>query len=366
MIRKKGYYRIFFILLLCLCFRVVAGTNLIRNGGFEEDYMGSVAMWSYDAFLETEDAVRFYINEADSHSGNRSLAIANILPNDSRAIQWVGVKPDTFYRLSCWIKIVEADADKTGANITVLGLKNTSRDLRDTGSHWEHVVVYGKTGPDQEELPVVVRLGFYGQLTTGIAYYDDIAIEETAEVPGEHVIDFSTGNYLQKTELTKKPGLYAVAVIVTAAIILLSGIIAFLFFKTDAPAKAIRFLKSRFFLKRYGGEKRRYIRKRRELDVAITRRIAGGYTKTVNLRTRDISLGGAFVKTDDLSLFRINGTVVIEIEYKNTVVLKCRAEVVRSEVVKNRFNRIVKKGFGIRFIDPSSENLKRLGSVLNV
>jgi hypothetical protein len=152
--------------------------NLLLNGGFEQDELRMLAMWSTEAYLYSEDAVRFFATEQACYSGRRSLAIANLKPNDSRAVQWVKVRPNTLYRLSCRILAQQVEAGSVGANISVLGSTSAAGDLRDTGGRWEHVELYGRTGPSQESLGVLVRLGFYGSLASGVALFDDVRLEE--------------------------------------------------------------------------------------------------------------------------------------------------------------------------------------------
>ena len=98
-----------------------------------------LAMWSTEAYLYSEDAVRFFTTEQMRYSGRRSLVIANLQPNDARAVQWVKVKPGTLYRLSCRIMAQQVEAGTVGANISVLGSTSAAGDLRDTGGRWEYV-----------------------------------------------------------------------------------------------------------------------------------------------------------------------------------------------------------------------------------
>ena len=168
--------------------------DLLQNGGFEQDELRMLAMWSTEAYLYSEDAVRFFTTEQLRYSGRRSLVIANLKPNDARAVQWVKVKPNTLYRLSCRIMAQKVEAGSVGANISVLGSTSAAGDLRDTGNRWEYVELYGRTGPAQESLGVLMRLGFYGSLAKGIALFDDARLEEVGAVPAAaagKVIDFA-------------------------------------------------------------------------------------------------------------------------------------------------------------------------------
>ena len=152
--------------------------NLAANGGFELEELGSVAMWSTSAWVQSDEAVRFFVTSDTKHGGSRSFAIANLQPNDSRAMQWISVKPGTNYRLSCWIYAQGIETPSIGANISVLGATLAAGDLRDTGGKWQLVELYGKTGPQQQAIAVLARLGFHGSLATGLALFDDFTVEE--------------------------------------------------------------------------------------------------------------------------------------------------------------------------------------------
>jgi hypothetical protein len=157
--------------------------NLVRNSGFENDELGMLSMWTTEALVHTDEAVRFFATDQARHSGRRSFAIANLQPNDSRAVQWVVVKPDTLYKLSAWVTVHGMVSGGTGANISVLGSTTAAGGLKDTGGKWRLVELYGRTGPAQTALAVLVRLGFYGSPSKGIALFDDVSLEEAAAVP---------------------------------------------------------------------------------------------------------------------------------------------------------------------------------------
>ncbi|WJH34897.1 glycosyltransferase 87 family protein [Paenibacillus sp. CC-CFT747] len=101
------------------------------------------------------------------------------------------MKPNTTYRLSGFLRAEQADPSAKGANLSVIGPLETSADYKDTKGEWQYVELYGRTGPEQNELKVAVRLGGYGSLTKGTAYFDDIAFEEVSQVPaGVKAISF--------------------------------------------------------------------------------------------------------------------------------------------------------------------------------
>ena len=123
---------------------------------------------------------------ADGGSGSDPavyVRVQNKLPNDSRWRQRVTVKPDTIYRLAAKVRAAGVEPGKTGANLSVLGLMETSISLYDTSGAWETVELYGKTGPSQETADILLRLGGYGSENVGIADFAEVSMTETAEAP---------------------------------------------------------------------------------------------------------------------------------------------------------------------------------------
>ena len=225
---------------------VARGTaaELIQNGGFEQEELGSVAMWSTSAWVPTDEAVRFFVTSDAKHGGSRSFAIANLQPNDSRLMQWIAVKPGTHYRISCWVYAQGIDTPSIGANISVLGATVAAGDVRDTAGTWQLVELYGKTGPRQKAIAVLARLGFYGSLATGLALFDDFSVEELPGPPaGKTVTSLDTTDMVVIQPLPSAPdetpttergrGLGAVAIapatVIVLALLVLAAIVVAVF-----------------------------------------------------------------------------------------------------------------------------------------
>jgi len=166
--------------------------NVALNGSFEELGGDGPADWTRDVHVAGEATSRLTVGEGDAHSGSRFVTIESFRPNDAKWTQTVAVKPDTLYKLSCWIRVERAgSAQAVGANVSVLGVVATSPDLRSAGD-WRRVELVGRTGADQRQLTVAVRLGGYGSLNVGKADFDDFRLEELAEAPaGARVASFA-------------------------------------------------------------------------------------------------------------------------------------------------------------------------------
>ncbi len=155
--------------------------NFILNGSFEKVSAGLPDFWTTDVWQKGDTV--FLSEKEDAFSGDCFVTIKSGQPNDSKLLQRVKVDPDTCYRLSCWIKAYGADVGKKGANITVLGILDTSPDFTDTRGEWEYTDLYVKTGPRQKEMTVSLRLGGYGSINRGTASFDEVRLEQIEDIP---------------------------------------------------------------------------------------------------------------------------------------------------------------------------------------
>jgi Gpi18-like mannosyltransferase len=159
-----------------------AAANLATNPGFEENQ--GIAGWSEYIWDQNEGVSRIVMDNAVMHSGKASICIINNSPNDSRAQQQIKVSGNRFYKLSCWIKTENVGLDAKGANLSIEGLINTSKDIQATAG-WEQVEIYGKTGDRQTSFVLTLGVGGYNSLNQGRAWFDDVLVEEVDSIPSD-------------------------------------------------------------------------------------------------------------------------------------------------------------------------------------
>lgn len=165
--------------------------NLLRNGSFEKADGPLPAQWTTETWQDKGDNVKFAIDTSNAYDGKNSVRIDNLAAEDAKLIQKVRVEPRSVYRLSAHIKVDSVGPDHRGACISVLGIIESSDDIRATHGRWVQTEVYGRTGPKQHELSVCGRLGFYGNTNYGRAWFDDMRLEKLGHAPiGAHVMDF--------------------------------------------------------------------------------------------------------------------------------------------------------------------------------
>ncbi len=98
--------------------------------------------------------------------------------------------------------------------------------------------------------------------------------------------------------------------------------------------------------------KRKDERKRIGITTIIKRPDAGGGYTIMEFMSIDLSLGGVFVSTEDLSLFELGEEVEILVDTLNDKLYEGTARVVRSARVFSEKNEITDSGFGLMFKNP--------------
>ncbi len=166
----------------------LADTGLLQNGGFDEVAKdGLPEEWFYEAWF-TEEALGFARVEAEE--GNNAVYLfAGPGGNDARVCQTVKVKANSYYKLTCRVK-TEDIAGGAGANLSVVGSLAKSAGVFGTSEGWTTLELVGKTAKGQKELTVCVRVGGYGALSEGGAWFDDVNMEKLASFSGD-AVDFS-------------------------------------------------------------------------------------------------------------------------------------------------------------------------------
>lgn len=186
---KKWLFLALALLIAFAAVPVLAEAELIANGGFDEVAAegGLPEEWKYESWF-TEEALG--LARVDMLDGNNAAYIfCGSGGNDVRLYQTIKVKANSYYKLTCRIK-TDNVAGGAGANISVNGSLAKSEGVMGTSEGWVEVQLVGKTEKGQKELAVCVRLGGYGALSEGSAWFDDVQVEKLQSFSGD-AADFS-------------------------------------------------------------------------------------------------------------------------------------------------------------------------------
>ncbi|MFA6309459.1 MAG: glycosyltransferase family 39 protein [Clostridia bacterium] len=178
------------LLLFVFAFIIVFGSNVcanqtlkIQNPGFEEASSGKADFWIENAWNKAAGYTTYKVDATVHHSGKSSGLIDNTNKNDARYEQAIRVDANSYYKFSCWIKTENIGKDSKGANISAVGILETSNQINGTNNQWQHAVLYGKTADGQSSLSLTLGVGGYGSENTGKAWFDDVTVEKLDQLP---------------------------------------------------------------------------------------------------------------------------------------------------------------------------------------
>lgn len=164
-----------------------SSANLLQNPGFEElDEDGMPVGWKTDAYLNLE-GITFYSVSDDAVTGEHSAQIENLDYNDARFSQTVAVEPNSFYRLSGYVKAWDTLDEGLGGNVSIKDVYVFSESVYDSQDDWVYVEMYGVTNTNQHELTVFARLGGYSGESIGVARIDDLSLVKV-DAPPEGIV----------------------------------------------------------------------------------------------------------------------------------------------------------------------------------
>ncbi|MEE1200584.1 MAG: phospholipid carrier-dependent glycosyltransferase [Christensenellales bacterium] len=196
---RKIFCALCVIFLLTAALPALAETNLITNGDFSDYTNDLPANWIREVWY-TDEGVSTLTVDPDGYEGS-CISVCNFSENDARFAQTVTVKPDTLYRVSAMCRAEGIGTEGMGATLSVKDTFVYSNVLNDTDGEWMPLELYGRTGADQNQLTLYARVGGYGMLSTGSAWFDNIELTEIDEAPqGVNVSMLSTPTPTAKLE----------------------------------------------------------------------------------------------------------------------------------------------------------------------
>lgn len=203
---RKSISILLLIVALFLAPTALAEDNLIKNGGFEQVSGAMPDEWTRGMWVNTLGASYLELAEDTPHTGQIGVLVENVQENDARFEQTLSVKPQTIYKLTAYVMAEDVNPEAKGANISFADVYGTSRELYDTNGEWEELTIYGRTGKGQKQLTVMLRVGGYGSLNTGRAWFDDVSLVKVDTVPDDAVYyDLATPEPVKEATV-REPG----------------------------------------------------------------------------------------------------------------------------------------------------------------
>ena len=156
-----------------------AAQNLLQNGDFAKGSEDQPDEWRTEAWIQKPDA--FVCHWHAPKNGPAELEVDNLQANDGRWKQPLSLGPG-WYQLSVDIRTEDVGAKEDGASISVMEDGINSPDVKGT-SGWQRKSLYLKVGAGGADIDVALRVGGFGSLNTGRAFFRNAVLEKIDAPP---------------------------------------------------------------------------------------------------------------------------------------------------------------------------------------
>jgi hypothetical protein len=146
--------------------------NLLLNGDFAKGSEDQPDLWRTEAWINKPDA---FLAHWHSYPDKPSeLEVDNLQADDGRWMQSLTVQPG-WYQLSVDLRTENVGAKESGATISVMEDGIMSADIHGT-TDWQRVTLYLKVGGHGADIDVALRIGGFGSLNTGKAFFRNASL----------------------------------------------------------------------------------------------------------------------------------------------------------------------------------------------
>jgi len=154
--------------------------NLILNGDLAKGSEQQPDDWRTEAWVNEPAAFAYtWIHPQNGAPGQ--LVVNAIKPNDARWMQSVTLAPG-WYHFSAEVRTENVGTKETGATISIMEDGAMSPDIRGT-TGWQTVGFYLQVGASGADVEVALRVGGYGSLNTGRAFFRNVHAEKVTSPP---------------------------------------------------------------------------------------------------------------------------------------------------------------------------------------
>lgn len=157
-----------------------ADANLILNADISKGSGEQPDNWRTEAWVQGPDAFQYHwIHPSKGEPGQ--LEVDALKPDDARWMQSLTLSPG-WYRFSADVRTENVGLQQTGATISIMDGGAMSPDIRGTAS-WQTAAFYLKVGGSGADVEVALRVGGFGSLNTGRAFFRNVSVEKLAAPP---------------------------------------------------------------------------------------------------------------------------------------------------------------------------------------
>ena len=166
-------------ILIAFASRAGAAQNLLVNGDFAKGSEDQPDNWRTEAWINKPEAFVTHWHAPGKDPGE--MEVDNIQANDGRWMQPLQLAPG-WYELSVDIRTENVGAKESGASISVMEDGIMSPEVKGT-SGWQHEALYLKIGGHGADIDVALRVGGFGSLNNGRAFFKNARLEKIDAPP---------------------------------------------------------------------------------------------------------------------------------------------------------------------------------------
>jgi hypothetical protein len=157
-----------------------AGGNLVLNGDLAKGSGEQPDDWRTEAWVNGPDAFHYTWTHPENGVPGQ-LEIDALRPNDARWMQSLTLSPG-WYRFNVEVRTENVGAQQTGANLSIMEDGAMSPDIRGT-TGWQPVSFYLQVGATGADVELALRVGGFGSLNTGKAFFRKVQAEKITAPP---------------------------------------------------------------------------------------------------------------------------------------------------------------------------------------
>jgi dolichyl-phosphate-mannose-protein mannosyltransferase len=194
-----------------------ASGNILLNGDLRKGSENQPDDWRTEAWVNGPDAIRYtWMHPTGTTPG--TLEVDNLKPNDGRWMQPLSLKPGWYY-CSVNLRTENIGTAATGASISMMEDGIMSSDVRGTAD-WQRLGFYVKVSGRGADVDIALRVGGFGSLNVGRAFFRDARVEPIAAPPhGAHpLFDLTAIRKASETAPIGRPITLAMTFLVLAGI----------------------------------------------------------------------------------------------------------------------------------------------------
>jgi hypothetical protein len=158
---------------------VPPGPNLLSNGDFATGSGKSPDNWRTGGWNESPAFTSYdWLHAAGSEP---ELVVTNLQPNDARWLQSLSLGPGWYY-IGAEARTEGVPPSAAGASVSLDEDSVNSTDLHDTAD-WQRLSLFLKVGAHGADIDVALRLGGFGSLNTGRAFFRKARVVKLDALP---------------------------------------------------------------------------------------------------------------------------------------------------------------------------------------